>query len=293
MTQNISTINDLVEANLIADEMRLPLIKVAEKYKIAISSELINLIIHKDNSDPIYKQFVPDIREISPMLHEHEDPIGDEIHSPLTGLVHRYKNRVLIKLTQTCPIYCRFCFRREMVGKPENGILNDSELSDIYDYLKKHIEINEVIFTGGDPLILSPMYLGKVCNNLHEISHIKTLRIHSRVVTALPKRINARLISALKQSEKTLFIALHINHPNELSENAISKIQFLNENNINLLSQTVLLAGVNDNATVLAQLMCQFIKYGVRPYYIHHPDLARGTNHFQIDLSMVLTSIQS
>ena len=283
MKKNINSIQDLICHGLIDTGSGQELAPVVANYKLAISADLLDLIDKSDPQDPIYRQFVPDIRELNAKPHEIFDPIGDNAHTPVKGLVHRYSDRVLLKLTNNCPIYCRFCFRREMVGKPQSGILNDNELSKIAEYLKSHSEIKEVILTGGDPLILPPNYLLKISLILRDIPSVEKLRVHSRVLCAVPKLINKKLIEVLAQSQKQIRIALHINHANEISATAEEKARLLLDNNIELLSQSVLLVGVNDNAEVLARLYNKFAQIGIKPYYLHHPDLARGTSHFQLD----------
>lgn len=285
MNKNINSIEDLANFGLLDLPDAQLLAPIVKDYKLAISSELISSIKQKNYEDPIFRQFVPDIREIEAKAYEEFDPIGDNRHTPLNGLVHRYSDRVLLKVTNNCPIYCRFCFRREMVGKPQSGILSNFDLDAISQYLRQNTQIKEVILTGGDPLMVSPNYLLKISDMLRTIPSIDKLRVHSRIVCAVPKLISQKMLDALVASQKKVRIALHINHANEISAAAEEKIKFLLDNKIELLSQSVLLSGVNANIAALVQLYNRFSELGIKPYYLHHPDLARGTSHFQIDFS--------
>jgi lysine 2,3-aminomutase len=213
------------------------------------------------------------------------DPIGDDAHSPVPGLVHRYPDRVLLKLLSVCPVYCRFCFRRETVGQGKGGVLPDGALDAALKYIAARPEIFEVILTGGDPLAASPRRLREVATRLAAIAHVKLLRVHTRVPTAAPELVTPERLGALRASGKALYVALHVNHARELHEGAREAIARLRAAGAALLSQTVLLKGVNDDADTLEALMRALVSLGVKPYYLHHPDLAPGTAHFRLSLA--------
>jgi lysine 2,3-aminomutase len=200
------------------------------------------------------------------------------------GIVHRYPDRVLLKAVHVCPVYCRFCFRREMVGPQGLGTLEPAALAAAFDYIRGHSEIWEVILTGGDPLVLSPRRLGDILSELAAIQHVKIVRFHTRVPIVDPQKIDAELIAALKASGKTVYVALHANHPRELTAEARSACARLVDAGIVMISQSVLLKGVNDDPDVLAELMRAFVEARVKPYYLHHPDLAPGTSHFRLSI---------
>ena len=280
----IRTARDVVAAGLAAPEQLAELEAVAARYAVAISPAIAELIDPNDPDDPIAKQFVPDGRELTTLPEERADPIGDLAHSPVEGIVHRYPDRVLLKAVHVCPVYCRFCFRREMVGPQGLGTLSPEAMDTATDYIADHAEIWEVILTGGDPLILSPRRLGEMMERLRAIPHVKVVRFHTRVPVVEPERIDAALVEALKASGKTTYLAVHANHPRELSEAARAAITRLADAGIALVSQTVLLKGINDDAAVLAELMQAFVELRVRPYYLHHPDLAPGTSHFRLSI---------
>ena len=281
MTQTLRTLDDLVAAGLVAENARAALEPVAERYAIAVTPAMDALIKRDDLTDPIRLQFIPDPREVIVTKNEVDDPIGDFAHSPLEGLVHRYPDRVLVKLTHICPVYCRFCFRREMVGPGKGDALSEEKIEAIYAYIEAHPEIWEVIVTGGDPLILSPRRLEAFTSRLAKITHIKVLRWHTRVPSVNPAIVNDELSRALVAAGKSIWLALHINHPRELTAECHAAITRLRHAGVNLISQSVLLKGVNDSVETLAALMRGFVEAGVKPYYLHQGDLAPGTSHFR------------
>ena len=280
----IKTAGELVDAGLIEPSQQTVVSQVAERYAVAISPAIAKLIDRNDPNDPIARQFVPDAAELTLLPEEREDPIGDKAHSPVAGIVHRYPDRVLLKAVHVCPVYCRFCFRREMVGPQGLGTLTPAELDAAIAYIAEHDEIWEVILTGGDPLVLSPRRLTEIMERLKPIAHVKIVRFHTRVPVVEPERINADLVSALKASGKATYVALHANHPRELTQEARDASARLIDAGVVMVSQSVLLKGVNDDADVLAALMRAFVETRIKPYYLHHPDLAPGTSHFRLSI---------
>jgi len=274
---------ELAAAGLIPGNEVAGLEPVTARYELALPPALARLIDPADPADPIARQFLPDRRELQRDPGELTDPIGDNAHSPVEGIVHRYPDRVLLKLLATCPVYCRFCFRRETVGQGE-GMLPPAALGQALAYIAARPEIWEVILTGGDPLALSPRRLEGVARRLAALPHVKILRVHTRVPVAAPERIDAALIAALKASGKAMYIALHANHPRELTPEAGTACGRLIDAGIPMLSQTVLLRGVNDDVETLASLMRAFVEARIKPYYLHHPDLAPGTAHFRLSV---------
>ena len=280
----IKSVDDLSSAGLIAEGDRLALEEVAARYAIALTPSVAALIDRDDPADPIARQFVPVGDELRILPEERADPIGDIAHSPVEGIVHRYPDRVLLKAVHVCPVYCRFCFRREMVGPQGLGTLEPEAMKAAFDYIRQHDEIWEVILTGGDPLILSPRRLEEIMRELATIDHVKIVRFHTRVPVVEPRKIDAALIAALKASGKTVYVALHANHPRELTDEARAACARLVDAGIVMISQSVLLKGVNDDPAVLADLMKRFVENRIKPYYLHHPDLAPGTSHFRLSI---------
>ncbi|MBX5031653.1 lysine-2,3-aminomutase-like protein [Rhizobium lentis] len=282
--KSIKSVDDLMKAGLAAPADRAALEEVAARYAIALTPVVTRLIDRADPDDPIARQFVPDPAELVVAPEERADPIGDHAHSPVEGIVHRYPDRVLLKAVHVCPVYCRFCFRREMVGPQGLGTLDAAAMEAALAYIRSHQEIWEVILTGGDPLVLSSRRLREIMEALAGIAHVKIVRFHTRVPVIDPEKVDAALIAALKASGKTVYIALHANHARELTAEARAACARLIDAGIAMVSQSVLLRGVNDDPDVLAELMKAFVEIRVKPYYLHHPDLAPGTGHFRLTI---------
>jgi lysine 2,3-aminomutase len=282
--KTLRTPQSLADAGLI-DAGRLPgLERVAAQYAVAITPALTALIDPSDPHDPIARQFLPHEAELDVLPGEDGDPVGDFIHSPVEGIVHRYPDRCLLKITHTCATYCRFCFRREMVGpegvKPLAGEALDAALG----YIAGHPQIWEVILTGGDPLVLSPRRLREVMDRLAAIDHVKVVRLHTRVPAVDPDAVTAQLVEALSCAGKAVYVALHANHARELTPAARAACARIVDAGIPMLAQTVLLAGVNDDPETLGALMRAFVETRIKPYYLHHGDLAPGTGHLRTSL---------
>ncbi|WP_207485075.1 lysine-2,3-aminomutase-like protein [Arenibaculum pallidiluteum] len=272
----------LVAAGVLDSERAAGLGGVAERYAISVTPYLLDRIAA--GSAALARQYIPDAAEAETAPEERADPIGDEAHSPVRGIVHRYPDRVLLKLLHACPVYCRFCFRREMVG-PGGDALDGPALEAALAYIRERPEVWEVVLTGGDPLALSPRRLDAVLSALDGIAHLGVVRIHSRVPVADPARVTPELVSALRGRDKAVWLAVHANHPDELGPEPRSALARLADAGIPLLSQTVLLRGVNDDAATLEALFRALVRNRVKPYYLHHPDLAPGTGHFRVDLA--------
>ena len=271
--------SDLVAAGLVAPGREAELAAVAERFAVAITPDMVELIERGHDSDPIARQFVPNARELETRPEEDQDPIGDRRLSPLKGIVHRYPDRVLLKPSHVCPVYCRFCFRREQVG-PGSESLTAAELEAALDYIRARPAIWEVIVTGGDPFLLSPRRLAAIVGALDAIPHLGVIRFHTRVPIVAPQRVGPALVAALA-AEKAVYVAIHANHPRELTPQARTACLRLSRAGIPLLGQSVLLKGVNDDAATLAALFRGLAAMRVKPYYLHHPDLARGTAAFR------------
>jgi lysine 2,3-aminomutase len=281
----IRTITQLVARGLAKPETRAELERVAARYAVTIPPALAALIDRADPADPIARQLVPDARELETAPDEDADPIGDDAHSPVEGIVHRYPDRVLLKLVHVCAVYCRFCFRREMVGPGKPSALSKAALERALDYIRAHDEIWEVILTGGDPLVLSPRRLRAVMDALGAIDHVKVIRIHTRVPVADPARVTPALVRAMRVKSKPTYVAIHVNHARELSPQARAACAQMADAGLPLLAQTVLLAGVNDTAQALGDLMRALVECRIKPYYLHHGDLAPGTRHLRTDIA--------
>lgn len=258
------------------------LAEVMERYAVAVTNEVMETINLDDPNDPIARQYLPSVEELKSTPRELEDPIGDEVHSPVKGIVHRYPDRVLLKPVHVCAVYCRFCFRREKVG-PGSEMLSPPELAAALDYIRNTPQVWEVILTGGDPFVLSPRRLKMIMDELNKIDHVKVIRFHTRVPVADPLRVTPELVDAL-HSEKAVYVVLHCNHARELTDKVKAAVELFLKAGIPLLSQSALLKGVNNDAAVLEELFRALTAMRIKPYYLHHPDLAPGTSHFRLSI---------
>jgi lysine 2,3-aminomutase len=273
----------LVAAGLVSDADSLALAPVVDRYALAIPGDLLAVVAAAGADSPLARQFLPDVRELTTTPEELDEPIGDGAHAPVKGVVHRYPDRVLVKPLHACPVYCRFCFRREQVG-PGGEVLSPEDWTRVLDYVRATPAVREVILSGGDPLMLSPRRLGAMLDDLEAIDHVRTLRIHSRVPVLDPARVTEDLIVALKRPTP-VWLVIHANHPDEFTPAAEAAVARLVDRGLPLLSQTVLLKGVNADLETLGALMRRFVDNRIKPYYLHHPDQARGTGHFRLSLA--------
>jgi lysine 2,3-aminomutase len=283
--RTLRSIADLNAAGLVPAEGAAELEAVAARYAIAITPDMARLIDRADPNDPIARQFVPDARELQHLPEERADPLGEDRLSPVPGVVHRYPDRVLLKLTHVCPVYCRFCFRRETVGPGGPQALSDAALDRALGYIAGDPNIWEVILTGGDPLVLSPRRIAEVTRRLSAIDTVKVIRWHTRVPVVAPDRVTDELAAALRSPTRAVYVALHANYPRELTAAARAACARLIDAGIVMLSQSVLLRGVNDDAATLAALMRAFVECRIKPYYLHHPDHAPGTSHLRVSIA--------
>lgn len=270
----------LAAAGLIPPAAEADAARVAQRFAIAVTDQVARLIDPTDAADPIARQYIPDLAELDTAPHEIPDPTADGPFTPVTGVVHRYPDRALLKPLLACPVYCRFCFRREVVG-PDGGLLTEAQLDAALSWFERTPQVREAILTGGDPLILSPRRLGAILARLSAIPHIETLRIHTRVPVADPARVDAALLAAL-EVDKPVMIAVHANHAREFAPEAASALARLARAGIPLLGQTVLLRGVNDSPQALEDLLRAMIRNRVKPYYLHALDPAPGTARFAV-----------
>ncbi|EQC47567.1 KamA family radical SAM protein [Bacteriovorax sp. Seq25_V] len=256
-------------------------------YDIIVPYNLAHRIKEAGSESVLWKQFIPSTEELSSLQEDGlEDPIGDKVHSKEGAIVHRYDNRILFFPTTVCPVICRYCFRKNELSASDDIFKQDFEKAK--SYIESHPEIEEVIFSGGDPLMLSNERLRFYFEEFSRIPQIKYLRLHTRTPVILPLRIDEALVELLSEFSKrfeTLSMAIHINHCDEIDEpvssslTKLGQIQFLN-----LLSQTVLLNKINDNHLILIDLYKKINRYHIKPYYLHHPDRVKGAMHFQLDI---------
>lgn len=270
---------ELVAAGLLAPGAEAAAAEVSARYSIAVTPAVAALI--ESEGDPIALQYIPDAAELVTAPHEIEDPTADAPFTPVKGIVHRYPDRALLKPLLACPVYCRFCFRREVVG-PDGGLLTEAELEAALAWLAATPAIREVILTGGDPLMLSPRRLGWLMGRLSAIPHVEVLRVHSRVPVADPARVTPALVAAL-ETAKAFFLCVHANNAREFSAEAGAALARLSRAGVPLLGQSVLLRGVNDTEEALEALFRAMLRHRVKPYYLHQLDPAPGTARFLVE----------
>lgn len=280
---DLRRIDDLVAAGLIAPEAAPALARVVDRFALAVTSEMAALIDPADLADPIAAQFVPSEAELDVLPDETTDPIGDGPHETAPGVTHRYPDRVLLKPTHLCRVYCRFCFRRDRVGHGEAN-LSDADLDAAFAYVAAQPQIFEVILSGGDPLVLSDRRLAAILERLEAIPHVEVVRIHSRVPVVDPARVSEATARLLRRRFAT-WMVIHVDHPRELTEAAAGAIGRLVDAGVPVLSQTTLLAGVNADAAVLEALFRRLVALRVKPYYLHHLDRAEGTARFRTTIA--------
>ncbi len=275
-------IDDLERHKLVDASERAGIVSVLEKFSLAVTPHVLGVMNNSDSEGAVAAQFVPSVAELQEHPSESDDPIADVKHSPVAGIIHRYSDRVLLNVIKTCAVYCRYCFRRENVG-PGNGGLTPDQLDAAIDYIKNDDQIWEVILSGGDPLTLAPRRLSAVMERLADISHVGVVRIHTRVPSVAPDKITDDVVSALKK-HRAVYVVVHVNHADEITPQVAEKFALLADSGIPLMSQSVLLKDINDNATTLTKLFRTLLANRVKPYYLHHGDLAKGTHHFRTSI---------
>ena len=254
---------------------------------LAVTPYFASLMDPINPNCPIRRQAIPRIEEIHLSKNEMVDPLGEDKHSPVPGLVHRYPDRVLLLVTDQCAVYCRYCTRRRLVGSHERSI-TQGNFEEVLKYLKSHRKVRDVLLSGGDPLLLENERLEEILGRLRAIPHIELLRIGTRAPVTLPQRITGGLVRMLKKYHP-LMISIHFTHPKEITDAVRRACNELADGGIPLGSQTVLLKSINDKPYIMKKLVQELLKIRVRPYYIYQCDLAMGTEHFR---TSVATGIQ-
>ncbi|NUN13309.1 MAG: KamA family radical SAM protein [Myxococcales bacterium] len=266
--------------------------KLTKIFKVRAPKSYIDLVNPSDPHDPIAAQFFPDERELRFLSGELPDPIGDKRWEKAPRLVHRYPDRVLLFPTFQCAVYCRYCFRKERINDEGEGF-SKAAIASALSYIASQPELREVILSGGDPWTLSDRQLKQLRIELEKISHLRLLRVHTRVPVVLPRRVTSDLVDALR-GRLMVCVVMHFNHPREITNDAIVACQRLREGGFMLLNQTVLLRGVNDDETTLKTLMQELVySLGAKPYYLHHCDKTRGIGHFRTTIEHGTTLMRS
>ncbi len=249
-------------------------------FPVRVTKYYASLIEKGNPQDPLLLQVMPDQRELLRIKGYSLDAVGDIKAMPVPGLIHKYPNRVLLTLTAACPIHCRYCFRRHFPY--DESRLDISSHSPVINYLTEHTEISEVILSGGDPLMLSDQKISNLITQLNKIPHIKYLRFHTRLLSVLPQRVKDAFIRILEQFNGKVVFITHINHPNEISAFNQRAFNLLSQRGFQLLNQSVLLKGVNDEKSILSDLSYKLFDNNIIPYYLHSLDKVHGAAHFDL-----------
>ncbi len=255
-------------------------------FPLRVTQSFADRIEKGNTADPLLRQILPSARELEFAPGFSDDPLQEKESNPCPGLIHKYRSRVLLTVTNSCAVHCRYCFRQHFPYDENNPGKN--QWREAFDYIAQKPELNEVILSGGDPLAANDQYLQWLINSLSGIDHIQRLRIHTRLPVVLPARVNESLITVLAQWPRQKVIVLHCNHPNEIDAQVANAATMLRSAGVTLLNQSVLLAGINDDAATLAQLSERLFAIDVMPYYLHILDRVKGAAHFEVNRAEAL-----
>jgi len=280
LREGYRTAEALFKGGFITQEEQTSLEPVLKKYRFFLPRYYAGLIDKNDLNCPIRRQAIPSAQELASYPDWGSDPLGDLKHQPAPYLTHRYKNRALLHLTPNCSMYCRFCFRKTLLNEDRLAMFS-GDWEKTLTYLENHPEIEEIIFSGGDPFLANTEDLAEWIERINAWPWIERIRFHTRVPVTLPSRITQDFVKLLSASKKSVVIVGHFNHPKEITDEVKAALKLLP---FKIFNQTVLLKGVNDDAGVLKNLMVGLFEMDVLPYYLHLPDRAEGTRHFDVSL---------
>jgi lysine 2,3-aminomutase len=278
LSHRLNTIEEIEQVIPLTDSERKAL-GSSGLFRVDVTPYFISLIHPEDPNDPVRKQVIPTDAEMVPFTSMMEDSLAEDRHSPVPGLVHRYPDRVLMLVTTQCASYCRYCTRSRIVGDP-TATFSRNEFEMQLEYIKRTPQVRDVLLSGGDPLVLAPKILEEILTRLHEIPHVEIVRIGSRVPVFMPMRITQELCDMLEKFHP-LWLNIHVNHPNEITQELADATNRLAKAGIPLGNQSVLLAGVNDCVHIQRQLVQDLVRIRVRPYYLYQADLVEGGGHFR------------
>lgn len=275
---------------LLSEEYKKQFQQIQKKFRFQVTRYYLSLADIYNPKCPILLQILPSEKELQDPLFKDTDPLREEQNSPISGLIHRYPDRVLWYVSHHCAVYCRFCFRKRKVSNPNSNFFSKT-YNEILNYIRSNPSIKEVILSGGDPLSLPNQTLEKTIIHLKSIPHLYSIRIHTRMLTTFPYRITKELCQVLKNNYPVTVIT-HFNHPVELTETVYRKIKMLKTSGVTILNQTVLLKNINDSTEVIESLNLKLLCFGIMPYYLHLSDEVAGTHHFRTSLQKGLEIIK-
>lgn len=284
----ITTLEELKKYITLTEEEDAP--QILEEYRMAITPYYLSLIDPNDPFDPIRKQAIPTVHELERYCGDTEDPLHEDVDSPVPGLTHRYPDRVLFLITENCSMYCRHCTRRRFAGHHDKAPPK-SQIDDCIDYIRKTTSIRDVLLSGGDALLRSDENIESILKKLKDIPHVEIIRIGSRAPVTNPYRITPELCEMLKKYQPIWFNT-HFNHSNEITEESTRACEMLADAGIPLGNQSVLLRGVNDCIHIMKKLVQELVKIRVRPYYLYQCDLSLGLGHFRTSVAQGIEIIE-
>jgi len=286
LEENIHELKDLPNLSSFSTSKKKKLKKLVEKHPMSITKYYSSLIDWNDPEDPLKKLVVPSLGELS--VKGSYDTSGEKKSTVMPGLQHKYKQTALIIATNRCAVYCRFCFRKRMVGLSNKEVISRFEKA--MEYIREHKEIKNILITGGDPLVLPTKVIENLLENLSGINHLDFVRFGTRIPVVMPERITKdsellRLFEKYSRKDRRIYIVTHFNHPREITEKSIEAVDSLLKSGVIINNQTVLMKGVNDKPEILAELMNKLVKIGVSPYYVFQcRPVKRVKAHFQVPL---------
>ena len=289
LSHRLNSVDEIEKVFPLTDSERKAL-QTSGLFRVDITPYFISLIDPDDPNDPVRQQIIPRAEEMQAFTAMMEDSLAEDRHSPVPGLVHRYPDRVLMLVTTQCASYCRYCTRSRIVGDP-GQTFSRQEFEAQIEYLKNTPQVRDVLLSGGDPLVLAPKILKEILTRLREIPHIEIIRIGSRVPVFLPMRVTQELCDMLQEFHP-LWINIHINHPNEISQELADACDRMARAGIPLGNQSVLLAGVNDCVHIQRELVQKMTRIRVRPYYLYQADLVEGAGHFRTPVAKGIEIIE-
>jgi len=289
LSHRLNTVEEIEKVITLKDSERNAL-NASNLFRVDITPYFISLIRPDDPNDPVRQQIIPTAAELVPFTSMMEDSLAEDRHSPVPGLVHRYPDRVLMLVTTQCASYCRYCTRSRIVGDP-SATFSRNEFEMQIEYIKNTPQVRDVLLSGGDPLVLAPKILEEILMRLREIPHVEIVRIGSRVPVFLPMRVTQDLCDMLEKYHP-LWLNIHVNHPNEISQELAEATNRLSKAGIPLGNQSVLLAGVNDCVHIQRKLVQNLVRIRVRPYYIYQSDLVEGGGHFRTSVAKGIEIIE-
>ncbi len=278
LRNSITTIDELKKIMKLSEKEIMAINNLKGRLPLRVTPFFASLIYNTGFSNPLRRNVIPVVEELLHTASEQPDPLHEKSFSPVKGIVHRYPDRVLFTVTQVCSNYCRYCTRSHSVGRLDR--LGKQDFEKAFSYIAAHREVRDVLVSGGDPLTLTDEALDYILFNIRQIEHVEIIRIGTRVPVVLPQRITDKLLSVLRKYHP-LFISLHFSHPAEITPECVKACTMLADSGFPLGSQTVLLKGINDNITVMKELMHKLLKIRVRPYYLYQCDLIPGSGHFR------------